>query len=574
MPHKNARRDEAAPARLIIMPPCNARVAGLAKLWVTVARLDPDAGRCNAHHAAHVTRTARRSSIGRPAAAGMRRHADTAPRVRCRHVPLAQALLQRHSREHFVPEICRPVTALALIAAAQVVLAVSSCVIASSAPPCSPVRLPPPCRGPTRRSARRACSMLQTNPTADARRMHNDIMFTLFVVFVAAQIGGEISQRLHLPGVVGEIAAGCVIGPSLLGWISIDQIAPGTALDVLAEIGVVLLLFSVGLETRLEDLKKVGAIAFLVGLVGVVVPFLMGSVWAHGNGFDWARSMFVAAAFVATSAGITARVLQELNALQRIESKVILGAAVIDDVLAMLLLGVVVSMQRGGAFSATHLLLVLAGAIGFIAVIGWGGTRVMRWNSAWLDKPKGAHSPLMIVLALCLGLAWVSTLFGLAAIIGAFLAGMVASETRQRESLEKKTMPLLALLTPFFFVVTGSKIDLHELASVEALWMLGVVTLIAVISKFIGGWLGAISLGPQSATIIGTGMVPRGEVGIVVATLGLAAGAFDNRIYAIIVAMSLLTSVVTPPILAWLLKRPDARANVGKEPPPQIDAPT
>jgi Kef-type K+ transport system membrane component KefB len=410
---------------------------------------------------------------------------------------------------------------------------------------------------------------------ADARRMHNDILFSLFVVFVAAQLGGEIAQRLKLPGVVGEIVAGCVIGPSVLGWISIEQIAPGTALDVLAEIGVVLLLFSVGLETRLEDLKKVGVVAFLVGIVGVVVPFLMASVWAHGNGFDWDRSMFVAAAFVATSAGITARVLQELRALQRIESKVILGAAVIDDVLAMLLLGVVVSLQGGGAFSASHLLLVLAGAIGFIAVIGWGGTRMMRWNSTWLDKPLGAHSPLMIVLALCLGLAWVSTLFGLAAIIGAFLAGMIASETRQREALEHNTMPLLALLTPFFFVVTGSKIDLHELASIDALWMLGVVTVIAVISKFIGGWLGSIALGPHSATIVGVGMVPRGEVGIVVATLGLAAGVFNNRIYAIIVAMSLLTSVVTPPVLAWLLKRPDARGHGdNSDGQPGIDAPT
>jgi Kef-type K+ transport system membrane component KefB len=386
--------------------------------------------------------------------------------------------------------------------------------------------------------------------------MHHasDILFTLFIVFVAAQIGGEIAQRLKLPGVVGEIAAGCVIGPSLLGWISLDQIATGTPLDVLAEIGVVLLLFAVGLETRLEDLKKVGKVAFVVGVIGVLVPFGMGSVWAHGNGFNWDRSLFVAAAFVATSAGITARVLQELGALQRIESKVILGAAVIDDILAMLLLGVVVSLQAGGSFNASHLLLVLASAVGFIAVIGWGGARVMRWNSSWLERPLGTHSPLMIVLALCLGLAYLSTLFGLAAIIGAFLAGMIASETRQQHTLEQQTKPLLALLTPFFFVVTGSKIDLHELASADALLMLAVVTVIAIISKFVGGWLGALSLGQRSAAIVGFGMVPRGEVGIVVATLGLAAGVFDNRIYAIIVAMSLLTAMVTPPVLAWLLK--------------------
>jgi Kef-type K+ transport system membrane component KefB len=281
----------------------------------------------------------------------------------------------------------------------------------------------------------------------------------------------------------------------------------------------------------------------------------MGSLWAHGSGFGWDKSLFVAAAFVATSAGITARVLQELHALQRIESKVILGAAVIDDILAMLLLGVVVSLQGGGGFDPSHLLAVLVGAVGFIAVIGWGGTRVMRWNSDWLEKPRDPHSPLMIVLAMCLGLAYLSTLFGLAAIIGAFLAGMIASETQQRQTLEKQTMPLLALLTPFFFVVTGSKIDLHELASADALIMLAVVTVIAIVSKLIGGWLGSLSLGRRSATVIGFGMVPRGEVGVVIASLGLAAGVFNNRMYAIIVAMSLLTAMVTPPVLAWLLRR-------------------
>lgn len=393
--------------------------------------------------------------------------------------------------------------------------------------------------------------------------MHHasDILLTLFIVFVAAQLGGEIARRLKLPGVVGEIAAGCVVGPSLLGWITPEQVATGMPLDVLAEIGVVLLLFSVGLETRLEDLKKVGKPAFLVGVIGVLVPFGMAAAWAHGRGFDWDKAMFVAAAFVATSAGITARVLQELGVLQRVESKVILGAAVIDDILAMLLLGVVVSLQGGAGFSPGNLLVVLGEAVGFIALIGWGGARVMRWNSSWLDKPRHAQSPLLIALALCLGLAWVSTLFGLAAIIGAFLAGMIASETRQQQALEVQTQPLLTLLTPFFFVVTGSKIDLKELASTEALWMLAVVTAIAVVSKLIGGFLGALSLGRRGATIVGFGMVPRGEVGVVIASLGLAAGVFSNRVYAVIVAMSLLTAMLTPPVLAGLLRRAPAPAD-------------
>jgi Kef-type K+ transport system membrane component KefB len=384
------------------------------------------------------------------------------------------------------------------------------------------------------------------------------ILLTLFIIFVAAQIGAEIAQRLRLPGVVGEIAAGCIVGPSVLNWVDVGAIADGAPIAVIAEIGVVLLLFSVGLETRLDDLKKVGKSALLVGVLGVIIPFAAGALWAHGEGFEWAKSMFVAAAFVATSAGITARVLQELGVLQRIESRVILGAAVIDDILAMLLLGVVVSMQGGGAVDIKSLALTLLSAIGFIAIIGWGGTRIMRSKSSWLDKPLSAWSALNIVLALCLGLAFISTEFGLAAIIGAFLAGMIAAETRQRHELETQVGPLLALLTPFFFVVTGAKINLAELATWPALVMLAVVTLIAIASKLLGGYLGALSLGKRGALVVGFGMVPRGEVGVVIASLGLAANVFTEQIYAVIVAMSLLTAMITPPILALLLRKPAA----------------
>ena len=382
--------------------------------------------------------------------------------------------------------------------------------------------------------------------------MHHasDILLSLFIIFVAAQVGAEIAQRLKLPGVVGEIAAGCVVGPSVLGWVVTNE-----PLEVLAEIGVVLLLFSVGLETRLDDLKRVGRSAFLVGVLGVAIPFAMGSAWAHLSGFEWNKSLFIAAAFVATSAGITARVLQELGALQRVESRVILGAAVIDDILAMLLLGVVVALQAGGEVNMWSLLVVLAEAVGFLLVIGWVGTRVMRRKSHWLEGPANPLSPLTIVLALCLGLAFLSTEFGLAAIIGAFLAGMIASETRQQHTLEKQVQPLLSLLTPFFFVITGSKIDLQQLASGDAILTLAIVTAIAIVSKLAGGFLGALPLGKRSATIVGFGMVPRGEVGVVIASLGLAAGVFSDRTYAIIVAMSLLTAMVTPPVLAWMLKR-------------------
>ena len=375
------------------------------------------------------------------------------------------------------------------------------------------------------------------------------ILLSLFIVFVAAQIGAEIAQRLKLPGVVGEIAAGCVVGPSLLGWVQ-----PAESLDVLAEIGVVLLLFSVGLETRIDEMKRVGRSAVQVGVLGVIVPFILGALWAHGSGYEWAQSMFVAAAFVATSAGITARVLQELGALQREESRVILGAAVIDDILAMLLLGVVTAMQSGETLQFGHLALILVEAAGFVVVIAFVGTRVAKRSSRLLEVPINPLSPLTIVLALCLGLAFLSTQFGLAAIIGAFLAGMIASETKQREALEHQTQPLLALMTPFFFVVTGTKVELGQLAGWNTLGVLALVTAIAIVSKLIGGFVGALALGRRGALIVGIGMVPRGEVGVVVASLGLAAGVFTPRVYALIVAMSLLTAMITPPFLAILLR--------------------
>lgn len=386
--------------------------------------------------------------------------------------------------------------------------------------------------------------------------MHHaaDILLALFVIFVAAQVGAELAQRLRLPGVVGEILAGCAIGPSALGWIRFDELAAGTPLDLLAELGVVFLLFAVGLETRLDDLKKVGRSALLVGVLGVLLPFVCGALWAHGSGLDWVKSMFVAAAFVATSAGITARVLQELGVLDRIESRVILGAAVIDDILAMLLLGMVTSLQEDGGVDLAGLGLVLVQALGFVAIIGWVGTRVMRKRGDWLDRPINPLSPLTIALAICLGLAWLSTGFGLAAIIGAFLAGMIASEIPRRDELEHQMQPLLALLTPFFFVLTGAKIDLAVFASGSALWMLTIASLIAIATKFVGGALGALALGRRGAAIVGVGMVPRGEVGVVIASLGLAAGVFSGELYAVIVAMSLLTAIVTPPLLALLLR--------------------
>jgi len=217
------------------------------------------------------------------------------------------------------------------------------------------------------------------------------IIVQLFIVFMAAQVGTEIAQRLRLPSVVGEIIAGVIVGASVLGWVDV-----GEPLGVLSEIGAVLLLFSVGLETRLGDLRQVGRVAAQVGVVGVVVPFGFGAAFAFANGFPAANAMFIASAFVATSAGITARVLYDMGALRRIESRVILGAAVIDDILAMLILGAVTALQGDRGVDAVGLALVFAQALGFVAIIALVGTRLMRRSSPLLEVPINPLSPLTI----------------------------------------------------------------------------------------------------------------------------------------------------------------------------------
>ncbi len=385
------------------------------------------------------------------------------------------------------------------------------------------------------------------------------VLLTLFVMYATAQIGGEIAQRAKLPAVVGEILAGCFLGSSVLGWVTVTE-----PFEVLAEIGAVLLLFSVGLETHVDDLWRVGRVATWVGIAGVALPFCLGALWAHRAGFDAPKAMFMASALVATSAGITARVLQDLGVIDRTESRVILGAAVIDDILAMLLLGVVTALQGGQGLHLGRLALVLGQALAFVALIALVGTQAMRRSSGLMDAPINPLSPLTISLGVCLGLAVAASSIGLAAIIGAFLAGMAVAETTHRHTLEAQLRPILALLVPFFFVVTGTQVNLRELGTISALGMLAMVTVLAIASKLAGCGVAAWSLGRRSALIVGMGMVPRGEVGIIVASLGRQAGVFSDMIYAVIIAMSLLTSVVAPPLLVPLFRSREGRGSPAK----------
>jgi len=390
-----------------------------------------------------------------------------------------------------------------------------------------------------------------------------DILTDLFVVLLAAKIGDEVFKRIGQPSIVGEILAGALIGPSVLGIVQ-----PSEVLEVFAELGVVFLLFWVGLETRLSDIREVGRAAALVGILGVVLPFGGGVGIGAGLGEDAGTSVFLGAALVATSVGITSAVLIDLGVLGSRPSRTILGAAVIDDILAMIVLAVAVGIADAEGTGApqignevTTIVVVALLAVAFVAFFALGGTRVMqRWPQV-LKEPRFSESPLLPAVIVCLGLAAFAAQIGLAAIIGAFLAGMMVAETREHHPIEDEVAPLYAFFPPFFFAFIGLELELGELADAETLGLLALVTVVAAATKLAGSWVGARSLGGRDALFVGVGMVPRGEVGIIVAGIGQAAGVIDAQLFAVIVGMSVATTLIAPPLLRTLAPRSSDRSS-------------
>jgi Kef-type K+ transport system membrane component KefB len=391
-----------------------------------------------------------------------------------------------------------------------------------------------------------------------------EILFQLFAILLAAKVGNEIFRRLGQPTVVGEILGGVLVGPAVLG---IYEVNAETTL--FAEIGVVLLLFQVGLETRLHDLVRVGRTALAVGLLGVALPFAGGFLAAELTGGDLILAVFLAAALTATSVGITSNVLRDLGALRTTSGRIILGAAVIDDVLAIMILSVA-SGVAAGSFAVDSVVTLLAVAVLFIGVVVLGGTQILRRRRSLLTDPEFAETPLLPGMIIMLGLAALASYIGLAAIIGAFLAGMVVGESSERHALEAEVAPVAAFFTPFFFGFIGAQVDLAVIANLEAVLMLIGITVLAVVTKFVGAFLGAIRRGRWRATLIGWGMVPRGEVGIVVAGLGLSAGAIDSDVYSVVVGMAILTTLVVPPLLPALVRRAEGTGTVEPDDGPAI----
>lgn len=376
------------------------------------------------------------------------------------------------------------------------------------------------------------------------------ILLDLFVVLVAAKVGDEIFKRIGQPSVIGEILAGVVLGPSVLGLVELTQV-----LEVFAELGVVFLLFWVGLETRLSEMRAVGRVALLVGVLGMILPFAGGTGLGLAIGEEGTAAVFLGACLVATSVGITSAVLVELGALLRPGSRTILGAAVVDDILAMVLVAVAVGLAKEGSIEVAQIALVVSMALAFVLFVGLGGTALLRRQPRLLHKPRFSESPLMPAVILGLGLAAVAAEIGLAAVIGAFLAGMVVAETREQHPIEEEVAPLYAFFPPFFFVAIGIQVDLAAFASWQTVLLLAAVSALAVVTKFVGAWVGARSLGTSEAVFVGVGMVPRGEVGIIVAGIAKASGMIGEQLFVVVVGMSILTTLLVPPILRVLLRR-------------------
>lgn len=375
-----------------------------------------------------------------------------------------------------------------------------------------------------------------------------DLITDLFVVLLAAKVGDEIFKRIRQPAIVGEILAGVLVGPSVLGIVE-----PGEVLEVFAELGVVFLLFWVGLETRLSEMREVGSTALRVGVLGVVIPFAGGLGFGFLIGEPSATAVFLGAALVATSVGITSAVLIELGILRTRAARTILGAAVIDDILALILLSVAAGVAADGV-DVGHILVVMGLALAFVTFFALGGTRLLQRRPQLLHAPRFSESPLLPAVLICLGLAAFAAQIGLAAIIGAFLAGMIVAETKEHHPIEDEVAPLYAFFPPFFFAFIGTEVDLGSFVDGETLLLLAAVTVLAIATKFAGAWLGARSLGRRDAAVVGAGMVPRGEVGIIVAGIGSTVGVVGDQLFAVIVGMSILTTLVVPPALRRLTR--------------------
>jgi Na+:H+ antiporter len=371
----------------------------------------------------------------------------------------------------------------------------------------------------------------------------------MLIIFGSAKLLEELLERLRQPGIVGQILAGVLIGPGVLGWIS-----PSEFTNTMAEMGVMFLLFRVGLEVDSSELLRLGPTALAVGSLGVVIPFVSGWAYYLVLGKPQMEAVFVGSALTATSVGITADVLAAKGLLHRTASKIILAAAVVDDMLALLLLGVITSFAQG-AVDILELCLTSALAVCFIFLVARLGRRTMTQIFARLHgRIRAAEAEFTIAMVVLFGLAALSVQIGVAAIIGAFLAGMALAGSVPRR-VHDLTDGVTKLMVPFFLAGIGLQFQLRGLRKTSLLVEIALLVPIAVTSKMLGAGLGAARSGREVATRVGMGMIPRGEFCMVVAQAGLGLKAISQNTYNAIVIMAVFAAGLAPPLVSYAFRR-------------------
>jgi Kef-type K+ transport system membrane component KefB len=374
------------------------------------------------------------------------------------------------------------------------------------------------------------------------------LLFELFAIFVAAKLGGELFEQMKLPAVLGEILAGVALGPFALGLVN-----PGDVTPSIAELGAVFVLFHAGIETSPRDLIRVGRKALVVAVSGVVVPFILGFAYMKWRGDASTEAIFVGAAMVATSVGITARVLGDLGVLSTYSAKIILGAAVFDDILGMVLLAIVAGMASPQGLEWIHLGVLTAEAVAFAVFMILVAPHIVRHIHPRVEKFSTHNAPLILALALCLFFSWLSVKIGMAAIIGAFFAGMMFADYAPRWDLGPRVGAITEFLGPYFFFAIGARLDMR-LFTKQILLAAVVISLLAIVSKVAGCGLPLLRDGWGKALQVGVGMMPRGEVALIVALVGLQSRIVTQSTYGIVVFMTAVTTISAPPFLRLLFR--------------------
>lgn len=399
------------------------------------------------------------------------------------------------------------------------------------------------------------------------------VLIAIVIMLAAGKLGGELFERFKQPAVLGELLAGILLGNlALVGIHGLDFFHNDAAIHALAEIGVILLLFEVGLESDVKRMAEVGLSSFLVAAVGVVAPFLLG--WFVAAKFIPEEAtlghVFIGATLTATSVGITARVLKDLRRIDTKEARIILGAAVIDDVMGLVILalvqGLITASASGAHLAWTSIALIVLKALVFLAGAIWIG-QLLAPKIFWMASRLRVHGMLLLTSILfCFGLAFIASAIDLAPIVGAFAAGLVLDPVHYRDhkeklgdhTIEELILPLTTFLVPLFFVLTGIHVDLSSLARVEILAFAGVLTLAAIAGKQACAF--AVVERGLNRFAVGIGMIPRGEVGLIFANIGATLFIAGERVvspstFSAVVIMVMVTTLVTPPILKWSMTK-------------------